>query len=98
MFIVKDFGEYEVTFYHEIIDDIDGVNEPYSHMTVCTIGGASHKGYSYCSKKDIFNMDTGRKKAYLKAMIDLGATSDVREAIWWPAYFAYTGRTIPVIA
>jgi len=62
-----------------------------SHRTICYLSYIVNKdssdtyihlGVTYCSKKDIFNKSTGRKKAMAKAFEKSDIDKETRKLIW----------------
>lgn len=85
----------EVSFEHRpeltgiFTGELSGKPLPYSGVTFCLIDGEL-TGIAYCSIKDQYNRNTGRKESLKDALEGLGFTREAR-AVFWNEYAAARG-------
>lgn len=92
MFTIED---HRVEFEHKpdlmgaLTGEMSGKTLPYRGVTFCLLDGEV-VGVAYCSIKDIYSKNTGRKEALKDALDGLGYPRPIR-AEFWTEYAAARG-------
>jgi len=89
---------YKVNFHHEKFDVPFELPQNWGIIsikgtTACEIrgNGKAYRGTTFCSAKDMFNRNTGRKIALGRALKEAGFDRETRKQ-FWSEYFKVHGK------